>query len=156
MFAWLEESSLALWVGTSLWGYPIVLGMHVVGLSIAVGILMMLNLRILGLVKAVAFGAFISLYKIAWIGLAINVVSGLALFSSQATYFVENKPFLIKITFIAVGVVLAILIRRELGSKAVDWDNGENSPGGRVRLLSMASVICWIGAICAGRLIAYM
>ena len=156
MLAWLEETSLALWVGTSLWGYPIVLGMHVVGLSIAVGILMMLNLRILGLIKAVAFSAFSSLYKIAWIGLAINVVSGLALFSSQATYFVENKPFLVKISFIAIGVVLAILIKRELDSKSTDWDNGENLQSGHVGLLSIASVVCWIGAICAGRLIAYM
>ena len=155
MLAWLEESSVALWVGTSLWGYPIVLGMHVVGLSIAVGILMMLNLRILGLMQGVAFGAFVSLYRLAWIGLAVNAGSGLALFSSQATYFVENKPFLIKISFIVIGIILAVTIRRELVRNSSAWDAGEKPQSGRVRLLSIASIACWLGAICAGRLIAY-
>ena len=50
-FELLEETSIALWVGESLRGYPIMLSLHAVGLSIVVGIFTMLNLRILGLLK---------------------------------------------------------------------------------------------------------
>ena len=38
MFEWLELTPVAIWVGESLWGYPIMLGLHAVGLAIVVGI----------------------------------------------------------------------------------------------------------------------
>ena len=97
IFELLEESALALWVGESLWGYPIMLSLHAVGLSIVVGIFTMLNLRILGLLKDIELSTFKSLYQLSWVGLVINTTSGFSLFSSQATYFVTSKPFLIKI-----------------------------------------------------------
>ena len=46
-----EESAVALWVGESLWGYPFLLSLHVVGLAIIVGLVVMLDLRLLGLFK---------------------------------------------------------------------------------------------------------
>ena len=109
MFAWLETTALAIWVGESLWGYPIVLGMHAIGLAIVVGIFVMLDLRILRVVRGVSFNAFFSLYRLAWIGLIINTISGSALFTSQATTFVESAPFLIKISFVIAGVIFGII-----------------------------------------------
>jgi len=156
MFESLEYSALAIWVGESLWGYPIMLGMHAVGLAIVVGIFLMLDLRILGFNKGVAFHSFLSLYKLAWIGLAVNTLSGFALFSSQATVFVESAPFLIKISCVALGVVFAVLIKRELRKNADDSDQVSAGSDGKLRGLAIISLLCWIGAIFAGRLIAYM
>jgi len=156
MFESLENTSLAIWVGESIWGYPFMLGMHVVGLAVVAGIFMMLNFRIFGLGKGISFVAFLSLYRLAWVGLAVNALSGAALFSSQASIFVENVPFLIKITCIAVGVTIAFLIRRELAKNAASWDSGEAGAPGVVRLLAAVSVCCWLVAISAGRLIAYL
>ena len=79
IFELLEESALALWVGESLWGYPIMLSLHAVGLSIVVGIFTMLNLRILGLLKDIELSAFKSLYKVSWSGLDINAICGFSL-----------------------------------------------------------------------------
>ena len=45
---WLETSALAEWVAASLWGYPITLTSHGVGLAIVVGIIFMLSFRLLG------------------------------------------------------------------------------------------------------------
>ena len=156
MFESLETSSLAIWVGESLWGYPMMLGMHVVGLAIVVGIFLMLDLRILGFNKGIAYVSFVSLFKLAWIGLAINALSGFALFSSQATVFVENTPFLIKISCIAAGVIFSILILRQLDTQATAFDKGETKPDGVLMALAALSVFCWISAIIAGRLIAYL
>ena len=156
MFESLETSSLAIWVGESLWGYPIMLGMHAVGLAIVVGIFLMLDLRILGFNKGVAYSSFISLFKVAWIGLTINALSGVALFSSQATVFIENTPFLIKISCIVAGVVCSILILRQLKLHADAFDDGGSKPSGKLIGLAAVSVLCWISAIIAGRLIAYL
>ena len=97
MFARLEETSLALWVGESLWGYPLMLSLHVIGLAIVVGIFVMRDLRLLGMFDGIAFAALPSLIKLGWIGFIINALSGFALFTSQATTFIESTPFLLKI-----------------------------------------------------------
>jgi hypothetical protein len=91
VFEWLETSALAIWVGESLWGYPIMLGLHAVGLAIVVGIFVMLDLRMLRVIRGISFDAFLSLFRLAWIGLIINALSGTALFTSQATTFVPGR-----------------------------------------------------------------
>ena len=156
MFESLENTSLAIWVGESIWGYPFMLGMHIVGLAIVVGIFMMLNLRILGFNQGVSYAAFLSLYRLAWAGLLVNVLSGAALFSSQATIFIDSTPFLVKISCIALGVLLALLLRREIKTHGAAWDAGTAAVRGSVRMLAALSAICWLAAISAGRLIAYL
>jgi len=85
MFEWLENTSVALWVGESLWAYPFMLSMHVIGLAIVVGILSMVDFKLLGGFKGIRVGSFLPLLKFAWIGFLINAVSGVFLFTSQAS-----------------------------------------------------------------------
>ena len=156
MFEALESTALAIWVGESLWGYPFMLGMHIVGLAIVVGLFFMLDLRILGVVRGISYDAFLKLYRLAWIGLAINALSGFALFSSQATIFIESTPFLTKIACIVIGVAIAILIRRELTPRGEQTGSQNDNASGALRLYAVISLVCWLVAICAGRLIAYL
>ena len=156
MFEWLETSALAIWVGESLWGYPIMLGMHAVGLAIVVGIFVMLDLRILRVIRGVSFGAFLGLFRLAWIGLLFNALSGSALFSSQATTFVESAPFLIKITSVILGVILGVAIQKRLKLRLAEWDENDINIESSAIVLAVLSLVCWIGAIFAGRLIAYL
>jgi hypothetical protein len=156
MFEALENSTAAIWVGESLWGYPLLLSLHVVGLATVAGIFLMLDLRILGFNKGVSYESFLSLFGLAWIGLVVNAISGTALFSSQATTFISSTPFLLKIGSITVGVICAVIIRRQLRASAASWDASAGAMSGSTRLLAILSILCWIGAIGAGRLIAYL
>ena len=156
VFQWLESTSLAIWVGESLWGYPIMLGTHAIGLAIVVGIFVMLDLRILRVVRGISFNAFLSLYRLAWIGFILNALSGSALFTSQATTFVESEPFLIKISAVIAGVIFGIFIQRRLKARAGDWDSADANIESSATTLASLSLVCWIGAIFAGRLIAYL
>ena len=156
VFEWLENSALAIWVGESLWGYPIVLGLHAVGLAIVAGFFIMLDLHLLRVIRAVPFTAFLSLFRLAWVGFIINALSGLALFSSQATTFAESAPFLIKISAVLSGVIVGIFIQRQLKLRATDWDTADTRVESSATALAALSLVCWIGAIFAGRLIAYL
>lgn len=156
VFERLEESAVALWVGESLWGYPILLSLHIIGLAVVGGIFTMINFRLLGIVKSVNFLPLVSLFRLAWIGLAINALSGLALFSSQATTFVSSVPFLVKITSIFIGVIIATRILAGFRRDADHWDSGDSSPGSSIAMLAVASLLCWSTAIVGGRLIAYL
>lgn len=156
VFEWIEETRLALWVGESLWGYPVLLSLHIVGLAAVVGIFTMLNFRLLGIVKEVAFQPLVTLFGLAWIGLIINTISGIALFTSQATTFATNIPFLIKIVSIAVGVLIAKPILKSVRSDGASWEAGDSAPDSPVRMWAVASLLCWTFATFGGRLIAYL
>ena len=147
MLVWIENTSLALWVGTSLWAYPFLLSAHITGLAIIVGILAMRDFHLLGFIDGVTDANFLELRKLAYCGFVINGVSGLMLFSSQASYLSTNLPFLTKLFFIGSGIFLASQIYKKIEKK-----QGRTS----TKILAILSLLSWFGAIIAGRLIAYI
>ena len=147
MLVWIENTSLALWVGTSLWAYPFLLSAHITGLAIIVGILAMRDFHLLGFIDGVTDANFLELRKLAYCGFVINGVSGLMLFSSQASYLSTNLPFLTKLFFIGSGIFLASQIYKNIEKK-----QGRTS----TKILAILSLLSWFGAIIAGRLIAYI
>ena len=154
MFLWLESTPVAQWVALSLWAYPLLLAVHIVGLAIVVGIFAIRDMRLLGLFPALQPAAFLPLSKLAWVGFIINAISGFMLFTSQAVTFVSNLPFLIKITSIVAGMVLAGVIQSRLrhelsGEGAVNLSRS-------TRTIAGVSLGLWTTALIAGRLIAYL
>lgn len=153
MLEWLENSSIALMVQESLWGYPIVLSSHAVGMAVMVGLALMINFRILGMAPQIPISALKTMFRIAWVGLVINIISGSMLFVANADAFYESTPFRLKIILLIIGVtLLAKLSRRIFGPEA---GGSDYIPTSRVKLMALISSIVWIGVIVTGRLIAY-
>jgi hypothetical protein len=155
VFEWLENTAVAVWVGESLYGYPFMLGLHGIGLAIVVGIFSMRDLRLLGLFSGISYESIDSLRKLAWTGFSINAVSGCFLFTSQATTFISNTPFLLKISMIFLAAICAAIIQHKMRDEAVSWDSS-GAASGSVRVIACASFSLWMGAIIAGRLTAYL
>ena len=147
MLVWIENTSLALWVGTSLWAYPVLLSAHITGLAVIVGIIAMRDFHLLGFINGVTEANFLELKKLAYCGFLINGISGIMLFASQASYLSTNLPFLVKLFFIGSGMFLASQIYKKIEKKS-----GRNS----TKFLAILSLFPWFGAITAGRLIAYI
>ena len=147
MLVWIENTSLALWVGTSLWAYPFLLSIHITGLAIIVGIFAIRDFHLVGVVSGLSVSNFLELKRLAYCGFMINSLSGIMLFSSQASYLATNLPFLLKIFFIGSGMILASQIHKTIE---------ENQDQTNLKTLATLSLICWFGAIVAGRLIAYI
>ncbi len=155
MFNWLENTAVALWVGESLWAYPLLLSLHIVGLAVVVGIFSMRDMRLLGLFPAIQPAAFLSLNKLAWTGFGLNAVSGFLLFTSQATTFIASTPFLVKIGCIAIAMVLAAIIQYRLRKELLGKIE-KHTVIKSTRTIAAASISLWMAAIFAGRLIAYL
>ncbi len=155
IFEWLEASKLAEVVGVSLWGYPIMIAAHSFGLAIVVGVVFMIDFRILGIIRGVSFVGLHNMMKVAWAGFVINFVSGLCLFSSQASYFVTNRTFLIKIGAIFIAMISAAFMQKMQADGSERWDTG-GAVSGQVKLLAIVSIVLWSIAIIAGRFIAYL
>tara|TARA_B100001121_G_scaffold57729_1_gene50961 strand:- start:115 stop:585 length:471 start_codon:yes stop_codon:yes gene_type:complete len=155
MLEWLEYTSLSIWVAESIWGYPIMLSLHIVGLAVVVGIFTVYNFRLLGFFNSLEFEPFLDFFRLAWLGLLVNFVSGFTLFSSQATFYVTNVPFLVKIFSIISGSLLALKIQLRLRSMVKARENRITKPNWEDRFYAMISLIIWTSAIFSGRLIAY-
>jgi hypothetical protein len=154
-FEWLEQTSLAIWVGESQWGYPIMISLHAVGMGVVVGILTMVNLRMLGAFEGMPYQSLRSLMKLAWWGFLVNLLSGSSLFASQATVFIHNVSFLIKIPAIFLALSLAGAAQSQLQNHAASWDSGV-AVYRSARILAVCSMALWLTAIVAGRLTAYV
>lgn len=152
---WLESTALADWVGASIWGYPIMLTIHAVGLAIVVGLMAIMCFRFLGVMKGVPVGAVKSIFPFAWFGFAINTVSGSALFTLQASWYVTNVPFLLKIAGIVIGVVMMVLIQKEFKNAGDSLDNAVDAPK-KLKVLAVISLVGWSVAMICGRFIAYL
>lgn len=155
MFEWLEGTSVAIWVAESLWGYPFMLGLHVIGLAIVVGTFVMRDLRLLGFFEGIQYDSLDSLRKLGWAGFLVNAVSGCFLFSSQATTFIHSTPFLLKISMIFLAAIMGGVIQNRLRNEGTSWD-GAGAAASSVRILASLSIALWMGAIIAGRLTAYL
>lgn len=151
---WLESTAYSQWILTGLTGWPLVLTMHALGLAIAVGTVYAMNLRLLGIFRAVPLSAVRPLLSFAWVGIALNIFSGLSLFLTQANFYVTSGPFLVKISGVILGIVVLYYTQKALNRDLADWEaNGVSSYG---RKLAIASLVLWTVAVVAGRLIAYL
>ena len=152
---WLQDSALGAWVAESIWGYPIVLACHAVGMAVVAGTVVMLNLRVLGFARNVHVTLFNKLSVITWAGLALNVATGLALFSGDPVKFFYHPVFRIKISLIALGVLTIWFVLQAIRDSA-RLPAGAFEVPAKVKVAAGFSLLFWSCAIIAGRLIAYI
>jgi len=153
--SWLETTAYSEWIVSGLTGWPLMLSMHAVGLALIVGVSFALNLRLLGLFKPIPISELHGLFSIGWIGIAINVYSGVSLFMAQASFYITSPPFIVKITFIILGIANLHYTQRVLKREAANWDAAAAVPQFG-KILGGCSIVFWSIAVLAGRLIAYL
>jgi hypothetical protein len=151
----LSDTRFAHWINEteSLFGYAGFLFLHTFGLAIVVGISIAVDLRLLGFAPRVPISSVRTLFPPMWVGFWMSAVSGAILFMADATRKAENPLFEIKLALVALGVMVMALIYRQIA--AMDRHQTDTSSV-RGRLLAIASLLIWLGAIAAGRLVAYV
>lgn len=151
---WLEATSLAEWARISISGYPTMIAAHSIGLAVMVGPVLVLDLRQLGWFRSIPYESLGRILGVAWVGFAINFLSGVVLFAMQATYYVTNVPFLTKIALVLLGAVTAAVQQTMINRDSASWATA--GVPGSVRAIAFISIVFWVGAIITGRLIAYL
>lgn len=159
----IENSHLSVWMreSPSIWAYPTVLTLHTIGLALLVGANMALDLRILGFASAIPFESLRGLFRTMWIGFWINLASGVLLFVADATGKGSTRLFIGKLALVAVGVVGIPFTRRAVyGSRGAAPAAATVGPlpraPERATRWAVASIVVWLAAIAAGRLMAYI
>jgi hypothetical protein len=151
---WLQTTALGTLVAESLWGYPLFETLHTLGMAMLVGALGLINLRVLGYKPELPILGTRDLLPLAWLGFTINLISGVALFTSDAAYFWSKYTFRIKLALIVLGGINAFLLGRSVFYRA-ERRGGSFVATPGVKWVAASSLVFWLGAIIAGRLIAY-
>jgi hypothetical protein len=150
----LEQMPFSIWVreSGSIWAYPTILFMHTIGMATVAGLSAGIDLRLLGFSR-IPIRPLERLYPFMWWGFAINAVSGTILLIADATTKLTNPDFYVKMVFIFVGVgVLNIMRKKVFGDPRLDAAPVSSD----AKRLAWISLVCWVGAITAGRLMAYL
>ncbi|NLD54394.1 MAG: hypothetical protein GX652_07010 [Burkholderiaceae bacterium] len=149
----LEASALGRWMRGSDWAYPVVNLLHLLGLVLLVGAMMLLDLRLLGarrLFPLAEVSATLTPFAVA--GLLVLLPTGVLLFSADAAPLLGNRLMQLKLLLIVLGIANALLFRRLWRRRLADWDWRPPAAG---RLQAVGSLVCWVAAASLGRLIAY-
>lgn len=150
----IENLALSTWVreSPSKLAYPTVLLLHVIGMGVVAGLAGVISLRLLGISSKIPVRPLERLYPVIWWGFWVNAVTGTALLMASATKRGVDPVFYIKMVFIFAGVAILQRTRKTVfGSLGPEEKLPVNAKG-----LAWASLICWLGAITAGRLLAYL
>ncbi|MGO9993625.1 MAG: hypothetical protein ACLPTF_14080 [Steroidobacteraceae bacterium] len=148
----LQKSHFAYWLSQG--AYPIILTLHSVGLALLVGLLIVIDVRVLGIGPGLPIPALRGYMKVVWIGFFTNAVSGTLLFCISPVKLFDSTLFRFKLLFIFAGLGLGALLNSAL-LRVGDEFAMEAEPSVHQRMLAGLSLACWLAAIVAGRWLAY-
>jgi hypothetical protein len=154
--SYFEDSSLADSIRENDVLFPLIESVHVVSICLVVGSILVVDLRLLGLasihrsVSRVTSGVL----PLTWCAFAVAAASGILLFISNATKYLENGYFVAKIFLIcAAGLNMAIfhgISTRDLPR----WENETSLPL-PARLAGGLSILLWVLVVTCGRWIGF-
>ena len=150
---WLESTALSQWIvgSESMFAFPGILALHAIGMGFAVGICLALDLRVLGVAPGVRIAEMRRFVPVVWAAFWLNAVSGVLLLIGYPTKALTNPVFYLKLLLIGVGLWLF----RRIGRRVFDDAGDERVRSPMVQRLAIFSLVCWVGAITAGRFLAY-
>ena len=146
MWEALEATALAQHLRASVYAYPLVNAGHIVGISLLFGAIVPVDLRLIGLWRRQDPAALLAICRpVAAFGLMLAVCAGALLFAARASEYVANPVFPAKLALVAAGVVNAGLAERALRRGAATASTAH----------AALSLLLWLAAIIAGRMVAY-
>jgi hypothetical protein len=147
-FIWIERLPYSIWVReeVSVWAFPFMLILHAIGMGLLAGLHIAICLRVLGLAPGVPLPAMRSYFPFLWVGLAINVFSGVSLLMAYPTKALTNPLFYIKLGLIAGALVSLRWMHRNVFGASLPVS---------ARRIAGFSIFFWVSAIFAGRWLAY-
>ena len=152
-YLWLESSAFSVWMreSPSFFAFPAMLTVHTVGMGMAAGINAAVALRVLGVSPRIPVKEMRRFLPIMWLGFWLNFATGIALLIAYPTKALTNPVFYLKLACIGIALVIIRWVNRNLFR-----DDGRRAVEPRtMKFLAIASLVCWAGAITAGRLLAY-
>lgn len=149
----LRSSSLINVISLTIWLWPLLETLHFIGMAVLFGVVILIDLRLLGMMRNVSFAALHQLLPWAVIGFVVNTISGMAFFIGAYSQYIGNAVFYWKVALLLLAAVNALFLttmddtwKLEAGQEA----------SGKAKLMAASALVMWVGVIYAGRMLPFI
>ena len=151
LFDWFEYTTLGIVVRESVWMFPVIEAVHLLGLCLLGGTVLTVDLRMLGLgLRRQTIGELAG-YLRPWLvgAVGLMLVTGVLLFLSEAVKCYYSQSFLVKMITLPVALVFTFTVRAWIAAA------GGLQASARTRLAAAVSMLLWFTVAAAGRWIGF-
>jgi hypothetical protein len=136
----------------SRWAWPAAEAVHFLGMSLSIGVLLAVNLRILGLMPQVPFAALHRLLPWGMLGFGLNLITGMLFFVAQPGQYIQNAPFRWKVVFLMIAG--ANFLYLTVFGKG--WTTGGFDARFGDKAMAVGSIFAWLAVLYAGRMLPFL
>ena len=153
---WLSETKWSIALLESLYMYPWIESAHVLSICFFIGILLFVDLRLMGVAFTKLPISEMNKKVLPWslFGFGLMMLTGFLLFYAIPVRSYQNIFFRFKVILILLAGLNAFLFHRQMKVEGMIWDEGKSIPKS-VHLKAAVSLVLWSGVIISGRMIAY-
>jgi uncharacterized membrane protein len=147
------NESLGSWINLQPWVWPMMETMHFIGLGLLVGVVLIVNLRMLGMLKSVPFPALHSLLPVGIFGFGVNLITGMLFFVATPGQYTQNIAFFGKIVLMlaAAANILYLTVFDEV------WTLGPDDEAPMTaKIIAGSGILLWLGVVFFGRMLPFI
>jgi hypothetical protein len=150
---WISAAGIQSFVTEHTWLWPALEALHFIGLWLLFGVVLLVNLRMLGMMKSASFAALHRMLPWAVLGLGINVVSGMMWVIATPEQYMTNVSFFWKMGFLLLAGFNLLYI--------TNFDEPWNVAAGqdasfRAKVLAFSAIACWVCVMYFGRMLPFL
>ena len=151
------EGALARTVGTFVtdtrWMWPTCETLHFIGLTLLLGVVFLVDLRVLGVVKGVSFASLHRLLPWAALGFGVNVITGMLFFVGIPGQYIHNTSFYWKVALVMLAGVNALYFT--LVEEPWALGPGEDAPL-TAKIAAASAMLLWVGVMYCGSMLPFL
>jgi hypothetical protein len=152
----LEATPLSFFIRESVWAFPTIESVHVIAVALVVGMIAIVDLRLLGLASTrhAVTGLSRDVLPWTWTAFVFAVVAGTLMFVSQPVDYFGNTAFRIKILLLLFAGLNMLVFQLITYRSVADWDRDTPVPlAGKIA--GAVSLTCWVAIVFFGRQIGF-
>lgn len=151
---WIKSTPVGEFVRSSSWAFPTLQSLHFIGMTMLVGVVGAIDLRVLGIARGLPIHPLHRLLPVAFVGFGINLITGLMFFAHDPYVYAYNISFRIKMLLILVAGLNALWFQLGVFIDVDKWGPGIEASR-LAKVISALSLLIWFAVITAGRFIAF-
>lgn len=151
LFEWLEDSAVGQSIAQSIWAFPVIEAVHLLGLCLLGGAILVVDLRMLGLGLRKPKISDVAGYARPWLigAIALLIATGVPLFLSEAVKCYYNTSFWVKMTTLPVALTFTFMVRERVAHDETLETSAKS------RAIGILSIGLWFVVAAAGRWIGF-
>jgi hypothetical protein len=152
---WIRATGISEWVRGLPWVWPMLETLHFVGMCLLLGVIGLLDFRLLGFMRSLEMGALRRLLPWGIVGFAINLVTGALFVIGAPDQYVRNPAFYGKLLFLIIAGLNAAYFETHAGRQALAMGKVENTPIG-FKVAGAVSLFSWFMVLYWGRMLPFI